>query len=70
LEGLLKRFKAIEDAIPKFANNFHLLQQGMSEKVDNNFNKLLAFVKKNKEQLQANDEQKLKIFANELNRYV
>ena len=51
LQALLKRFKAIEDVIPKISNNFHLLQQDMSEKVDNNFNKLLAFVKKNKDYL-------------------
>ncbi len=38
--------------------------------MDNNFNKLLAFLKKNTEYLRVKDQQKLKIFASELNRYV
>ena len=38
--------------------------------MDNNFKKLVTFVKNNNEKLRVNDKQKLKIFASELNRYM
>lgn len=70
---VFNRFKIIEEFIPKLANNLLILQNDSKDKdelIENNFRKLVSYVKKHKEELRDKAPQATKVFASELNRYV